>query len=434
MITTRWRRTSRGTRDAQDIHVTRDAHDARVAHGAHDVPTDTRVERAPKRILLIVDAFHPGETLRIMPYVLLVRERFPDAWITLLVNESTLSAFGHTKGFDDVVISRLYYDRPVSRFGALGSKLREVWRLLGRLGTGYDLVITYYWGSPLLQLLGYAVGRQGRRVAHSSINSPLLSCHLGRFDRHKPYPEQQIRLLRAAGIETTCTAPPAIRCTEDDASVAATLLRRHGLDDSRMLCVLHLGTDWPCQRWLPERWAALADVLATRHGMTVLFTGTSDEADLISDVQRRMRSASISLAGATTLAQLAALLARCRLCVCVDSSIFELTQAVGIPAVVLAGPSRPETIVPGASDPVVVRGMGPRMAAAANACQHLHASAWKNTQVYGNAFVSVRCVHTGCPFAGLRGIMVAHVLAAVNEQMRASAMVGSAGAFPSNPD
>lgn len=381
---------------------------------------------AQKRVLLILDACQVGDALRVVDYLKAVREHYPAAHLTLLVNEDALEALQHINIFDRVVISRLFYHRPYSRFGARFSKARQLLHLMWQVGMGYDVVITYYSGSPLLQLLGYAACRRQRvGFRYPGMPSWLLSTQLAPYDWYGSATEQHIALLRAAGIYTENVAAPSMRWARDDMEAMARLLHEHGVADAYKLIVLHTGSDWACQQWLLERWAELADTLVARYDATILFTGLSNEADYVRDIQRRMTMPSVSLVGQTSLTQLASLLAQCCLCVCVDSAIFELTQATNVPAVVLAGPSRPDLVVPGKHLPVVVNRMQAEMVATVRSCRQTQAC--RNLQSPDRRPTSTGCLNYQCQMAGLREIMVDDVLWAVARQAQVTGWPAKSG-------
>ncbi|HEU5438895.1 MAG TPA: glycosyltransferase family 9 protein [Ktedonobacterales bacterium] len=364
------------------------------------------------RILLIVDPCSVGEALRIAPYVTMVRRRYPHAHITLVANNDALKGLERAEEYDRAVQSKVYLYRPFSRVRV---RVCQVWAWLGlvwQLGVGYDLVITFYWGGIFQHLLGYAVSR-GRRVGYAHYPAPLarwlLSSRLGPFRWTESHPPQHAALLRAAGIEVEAAevAQPRMRYTDHDRAVVSNLLRERGLTGSQRLIVLHPGSDWACQQWLQERWWALADALVAHYKAAIVFTGTANEAAYVERIRRRMTAPSHSLVGQTTLPQMAALLTHSLLCICVDSAVFELTQAAGTPAVVLAGPSRPDTGVYGASRPIVVRRMNDYLAGMIAACQDRH-----------NGLNETGCWNYHCWMSGLRDISVADVLRAVEDRIQ----------------
>jgi ADP-heptose:LPS heptosyltransferase/O-antigen/teichoic acid export membrane protein/GT2 family glycosyltransferase/thymidylate kinase len=373
------------------------------------------------RILLIVDPCSAGEAMRLSPYVSMIRRQRPHSHITMVANEDALAGFDRLLDIDRVVKSKIYVYRPYSRARVRICQVFQWLSLVWQLGFGYDRVITFYWGGLLQHALGYTVGNKrtrrggepGRRVAYSNhpqlVTRWLLSDCLGTFDRTKSYPLQHAALIRAAGIELDEDAQPCINLTDGDKLGVTHLLQEHNLASGERFIVLHPGSDWACQQWLEQRWAKLADALLARYNAAIVFTGSSNEVGYIEGIQQRMQASSLSLAGRTTLPQVAALLARSLLCVTVDVAIFELTQAVGIPTVVLAGPSRPETGSFGTWQPIIVRRTSESLAARIVECQDDH-----------NARNVRSCWNYQCEMASMRQITVAEVLKAVEVQMSAT--------------
>jgi heptosyltransferase-2/heptosyltransferase-3 len=101
---------------------------------------------------------------------------------------------------------------------------------------------------------------------------------------------------------------------------------------------IHPGASGPTKAWPPERWAALADALAER-GLRVVLTGGSAEADLAAQVAAMMRSPALSVAGATGVGQLAALLGRAELVAGGDTGPLHIAVSQGVPTIHLFGPS-----------------------------------------------------------------------------------------------
>jgi len=79
-------------------------------------------------------------------------------------------------------------------------------------------------------------------------------------------------------------------------------------------------------------------MLAASCPARIVITGSRDELDLAWSVSARMRSEAIVAAGDTSLAQLAALFARCRLVLGPDCGPLHLAVAAGTPTVHLYGP------------------------------------------------------------------------------------------------
>jgi len=131
----------------------------------------------------------------------------------------------------------------------------------------------------------------------------------------------------------------------DTARAAAGALLREalcdaGLDPDGPLLAIHPGSGAysVARRWYPERFAAVADSLAERHGLGVVVVGTADERTLADEVLGHMRRPGVNLAGRTSLDELGGVLRRCALLVGNDSGVGHLASAVGTPVVAVFGP------------------------------------------------------------------------------------------------
>jgi ADP-heptose:LPS heptosyltransferase len=103
---------------------------------------------------------------------------------------------------------------------------------------------------------------------------------------------------------------------------------------SPLVCV-HAGAQLPSRRWMPERFAAVADRLAEQ-GCRIVLTGTAGEADLVNEVQQSMRRPAVNLTGRTTLWTMGALLQRARLLVSNDTGVSHLAAALGVRSVIVS--------------------------------------------------------------------------------------------------
>lgn len=147
----------------------------------------------------------------------------------------------------------------------------------------------------------------------------------------KPGPIQEIRLV----------------LTEAEKKWGEKRLDSLGLRGPRFLVGLNPGASFgPAKRWLPERYAALADRLVTSLHADILIFGSREERPLAEQIAQTMKHTPVVLAGETTLRQLMALLALCRLVVSNDSGSMHLAAALGLPVVAIFGSTDERTTGP----------------------------------------------------------------------------------------
>jgi ADP-heptose:LPS heptosyltransferase len=104
--------------------------------------------------------------------------------------------------------------------------------------------------------------------------------------------------------------------------------------------VVHPGASVPARAWAPERHAALVDALATA-GRHVVVTGGPDERALTAAVAGPARPQVLDAGGATSLAQLAGVVAHAAAVVVGNTGPAHLAAAVGTPVVSLFAPTVP---------------------------------------------------------------------------------------------
>ena len=164
-----------------------------------------------------------------------------------------------------------------------------------------------------------------------------------------PYPEggpeirRLLRLIEALGVPTRGDGLE-FPITGPEWKELARLRIAYGLRPGEYVCV-HPGARAATRRWPPERFAAVADMLAMR-GLRVVLTGSADEQIIVQAVARAMHTGAINLSGQTPLGVLAALYAGARLLVCNDTGVSHLAAALCVPSVVVYTGSSPARWAP----------------------------------------------------------------------------------------
>jgi ADP-heptose:LPS heptosyltransferase len=108
------------------------------------------------------------------------------------------------------------------------------------------------------------------------------------------------------------------------------------------LVLINPGSDWPAKRWPIERYAEVVKSLMgifPRIEFGVI--GTQGERALAQFIKQKVVERVFILSGKTPLELLPAVIEKASLVVTNDSGPAHIARAVGIPAVILAGPSAP---------------------------------------------------------------------------------------------
>ncbi|MGV3653240.1 MAG: glycosyltransferase family 9 protein [Noviherbaspirillum sp.] len=163
-----------------------------------------------------------------------------------------------------------------------------------------------------------------------------------------PWPEREHEVLRCLRLVEGLGAPACgTRLEFPVAQAERDALRRAApeLPPPGTYACVHPGARLASRRWMPERFAAVADRLAGA-GLGIVLTGSAGEAGLTDAVRRAMRHPALDLAGRTGLGELAALLADARLLVCNDTGVSHVAAALGTPSVVVCNGADPERFAP----------------------------------------------------------------------------------------
>ncbi|MBC8447913.1 MAG: glycosyltransferase family 9 protein [Chloroflexi bacterium] len=312
----------------------------------------SRIPRPPSLLLIRPD--HLGDLLFLTPALRWLRERLPEAHITLLVGPWGREIMQRNPHVDEVITCSFpgFTRQPKRSLLAPYRLLLQEARKLRRQRFDLSLVMRFdhWWGALLAAAAGipYRLG-----YAVPEVRPFLTQAVPYVAGRHEV--EQNLRFTfyvsritsQVAGLRSQVSAVEPISWTthplefaparEEEAWVEEWLLA-HGAVPDRPLVAIHPGAGATVKLWEDEKWAAVADALAERREAQILLTGSADELDLVWAVAARTRVDPLMAAGETTLGQLAALYRRCRLVIGPDCGPLHLAVAVGTPSVHLYGP------------------------------------------------------------------------------------------------
>jgi len=129
-----------------------------------------------------------------------------------------------------------------------------------------------------------------------------------------------------------------VALASDDRDFTRHLLQEHGLENGYI--VICPFTTRPQKHWFSSRWRELVKQLSSRYGLPVVMLGGPGDREaaqeLVSD-----QSAVFNLVGRTRLGQAAAVIARARLVIGVDTGLTHMGIALARPTITLFGPTRP---------------------------------------------------------------------------------------------
>jgi heptosyltransferase-2/heptosyltransferase-3 len=312
-------------------------------------PFTRSTPRAVRRVL-VIKPDHLGDLLLATPALAALRQALPEAHVAGLVGPWARRMWQGNPGLDALLdLPFPGFERGGRRAGPLGPYLLLL-RYAALLRRGrYDAALLlrddHWWGAALAALAGIPV-----RVGHAHpLCAPLLT-HAIPYDPREHVARQALAVVAALGGAPPAPAEPgrpptAFAPAPADHAWAEGWLAAH-LAPGERLAVIHPGTGGAAKHWPAERWPAVADALAAAPHTRVLLTGGPGEGDLVRQVAAAASAPPLTLAGQTSVGQLAALLGRAAVVVGVDSGPLHIAVSQGAPTVHLFGPSDHERFGP----------------------------------------------------------------------------------------
>ena len=274
-----------------------------------------------------------GDLLLVDPLLNALEQRFPEAMIELITSGS-VGVPPWMKVSTRLTITRVHARSDPDRWARPGHpELRADLVSLAQRWKGHppDLVLfSDPLDGPVMSYLAAELSRRAPRAWRSGlIEGPGRRPFLDRLITVTPDTHEIDRLLRlaaAAGAQSRFRLPRVPR-------FAPRSLPAHDGPD----LAVHAGGSRPQKLWHAESFAQLIERVHEHTGARVILVGNREEGSVQELIDHRVPV--VDLTGATTLEELASVLASTTAFVGNDSFPFHLATALGTPSVVLSGPS-----------------------------------------------------------------------------------------------
>ena len=156
----------------------------------------------------------------------------------------------------------------------------------------------------------------------------FLSC-----PEQDPEPLRLLSLVQHLGAAAAGTDLEFPITDEDERELAASGLA-DGLYPAGYVCI-HPGARLRDKCWSPQRFAEVADRIASEYGVQIVLIGSAKNGDLTAAVAAHMRHKAIDTASPLSLGAMAALMSRARLLICNDAGVSHIAAGLALPSVVI---------------------------------------------------------------------------------------------------
>lgn len=289
---------------------------------------------------LVIKLRHHGDVLLASPVLSVLKDAAPKMEIDVLVYDDTAPMLsGHP------AIANLYtVGRSWRKSGAL-ERLGLEWSLFQKLRERrFDLIVhltEHPRGAWLARLLGARWSVAPSMPDRGAFWRKSFS-HFYALPRNGGRHQVELNLdaLRRIGLQPPLDhRSPSIVAGAAAERKVEEILAGEGIAPGAFVH-LHPASRWKFKCWPAQKNAELIDRLAAR-GERVVVTASPDPEELafVSDILGRTKATAVNLAGRLSIKELAALIAKAKLSICVDSMPMHVASACGTPVVALFGPS-----------------------------------------------------------------------------------------------
>jgi predicted lipopolysaccharide heptosyltransferase III len=280
--------------------------------------------------ILLLQLKRIGDLILTTPAIAALREKFPDANLSLVISPAAQGLIPAISGIDKFLVVRGKPDDVLD------------WIALGVGKFDYCLDFTRNDRSSFLTFLSHA----RKRITS---NHPNLRTKI-RARSYNEFVESPVRLLHTVDYHLALLKPlgisnpsRTIRLDLPEATLekADQLLRVAQAGNE--FVIVHPGSSRPEKFWEVDRWAKVIDHIVQERQTKCLLTGGRSpiEQAHIAKIKSATASEVIDLSGRTDLLSLAAVVRKARLLITVDSAPMHFAAAWDTPQVVLFGPTNP---------------------------------------------------------------------------------------------
>ena len=286
-----------------------------------------------------------GDVIRTLPAVKALKELFPSSSIAWIVEEPSQAFLESQPEIDEVILfPRRKWTQGMKSVGEIARTMEEMWGFVKSLRERrFDVVLDFHGilksgvlsflsGSPKRIGYDWRSTKEGNFI-FSNVKVRLPRDKISRFERN---------LVLLKGMDVEAKEPKcSLYIPPEDREYVASFFKASSASMNRPLIAIHPGTSAKAffKRWMPDRYARLADRMIREFNATVLFTWGDGELEWVEGIRKGMKEVSLLGPKTESLTQLGEVYRRCDLYVGGDTGPMHIASLMGTPAVVIYGPT-----------------------------------------------------------------------------------------------
>lgn len=297
--------------------------------------------------ILVLRLSAVGDVIRTLPAVKALKEHRPSSFITWIVEEPSRALLESQPEVDEVILF------PRKRWTRGIKSLKGIWATFGEMRgfvkdlrrRKFDIVLDFHGilKSGVLSFLSGSPKRIGYDRRSTKEGNFLFSNVKAMLPQHKVSRFQRnLALLKGMGVGVE-GSKYRLHIPPEDREYMGSFFKASSAFVNRPLIAIHPGTSQKAffKRWMPDQYAQLADRLVRELNASVLFTWGDEELGWVESIRKQMKEPSLLAPKTESLTQLGELYRNCDLYIGGDTGPMHIASLMGIPAVVIYGPTDP---------------------------------------------------------------------------------------------
>ncbi|HEY9667970.1 MAG TPA: glycosyltransferase family 9 protein, partial [Coleofasciculaceae cyanobacterium] len=284
--------------------------------------------------ILVMRLDNIGDVIMTSPALRAIKENLPNSRITLMASPAGTQAAQLLPWVDNVLTWRVIWQD----LGRLAFDPVREWELIETLrDRKFDAAIIFTSFSQTPHPAGYLCYLAGiplRLGESKEWGGSILSTEVKSAPDEIHQVERNLRLIESVGFQVSDRSL-SIQIPESAQHSAIAKLIEHGLTNNAPYLLLNPWTSCQARTYPGERFALAAHQLAEVTGWPVVVTGVEKDRDRSTPLLEALGSYAIDLIGATSLPELAALIAGARLVLTNNTSTMHIADATRTPSVIL---------------------------------------------------------------------------------------------------
>lgn len=288
---------------------------------------------ANARNILVMRLDNIGDVLMTSPALRAIKENLPEARVTLMASPGGAQAASLLPWIDDVISWRVLWQD----IGKLDFDPAREWKLISQVrDRNFDaaVIFTSFSQTPhAAAYMCYLAGIPLRLGESKEWGGGVLTNEVRSASDEIHQVERNLRLIESVGFEVSdrslCIQ---VRSAKHSANA---LLLKHDLATDAPYLLLNPWTSCQSRNYAWDRFAAAARRLAEITGWQVVVTGMEKDRDRSTPLLEALKPYAIDLVGATSLTELAALVAGAKLVLTNNTSTMHIADATRTPSVIM---------------------------------------------------------------------------------------------------